>query len=190
MTEDKQTPPIKKLTKVDEFRILILTFAELVDAWRIVPRTVVTAYGYMCWEVVKWYTSLEPKMIPGCDMIFEQLRDNIDKCITDAPSTQHTAFVTAIVGAAAAVFALYANTGRHWESAKFVKWDETHTQQGRPHSDDYAISKNNDIDQYGYDQFRTKNRRKPSSRNNQRDDNIAEADHSPPDDSFWEDTER
>lgn len=114
----------QKNTLVDHIRLWVLTSAELFDAWRVVPRLLVTAYGWLCWEIVSWYMRLTPSIIEGCD---------IDKlaelCLYDAPTTQHAALVTVIVGASAAVFGLYTNTGRSWVKGGFVKWDQTNMQR-------------------------------------------------------------
>jgi len=110
-------------TAIDRIRLKVLTSAELFDAWRVVPRILVAAYGWLCWEIVRWYMDLKPAIIKGCDI--EALGD---LCLYDAPTTQHAALVTVMVGAAAAVFGFYTNTGRSWTTGGFVKWDDTHTQ--------------------------------------------------------------
>ena len=108
---------------IDNIRLIVLTCAELFDAWRVVPRLLVTAYGWLCWQIVLWYTNLVPGVIEGCNIdLYGEL------CLYDAPTTQHAALVTVIVGASAAVFGLYANTGRSWAKGGFVKWSDTNTQ--------------------------------------------------------------
>jgi hypothetical protein len=42
--------------------------------------------------------------------------------VIQAPSTQHAALVTAVVGIAAAVFGLYSNSGRKWNG--FTNWGD------------------------------------------------------------------
>ena len=142
-------------TLIDRIRLKVLTSAELFDAWRVVPRILVAAYGWMCWEIVDWYMDLKPAIIEGCDVSALG-----DLCLYDAPTTQHAALVTVIVGASAAVFGLYTNTGRSWTTGGFVKWDDTHTQtQNRQR---YEIPA-----QQQYNQTRGRSRRQ--GRNSNRD---------------------
>lgn len=100
---------------IDTWRKGHMAVAEWVDAWRIVPRVLVAAYAYMMWGVVKWYMALEPRIIEDCNV--ELLKE---VCVIQAPSTQHAALVTAVVGIAAAVFGLYSNSGRKWNG--FTNW--------------------------------------------------------------------
>jgi hypothetical protein len=65
-------------------------YAELVDAWRIVPRTILLAYGCMVYWVVDWFLAM-----PN-------------------PTTQQAALVTTVTGTVAAVIGLYQHTGRKW----------------------------------------------------------------------------
>ncbi len=44
-------------------------------------------------------------------------------CIVQAPTTQHTALVTAVVSIAAGVFALYTTTGKKW--GDFIPWNKS-----------------------------------------------------------------
>lgn len=84
---------------IDIFRRRHLAMAELLDAWRVVPRLLVTAYSYLVWDTVQWF-----QHIPE-------------------PTTQHTALVSAIVGASAIVFGAYTNSGHNWKEG-FVLWDQ------------------------------------------------------------------
>jgi hypothetical protein len=59
---------------------------------------------------------LEPYLIEGCTA------EDMTKCLAEAPSTQHAALVTAVVGVAAAVFGLYANSGKKWNG--FSHWNK------------------------------------------------------------------
>lgn len=67
-----------------------LTVAEMVDAFRIIPRVVLVLYGLLVYTVVYWFMGLP------------------------IPTTQHTALVTTVVGMAAVVIGLYNNSGRSW----------------------------------------------------------------------------
>ena len=105
----------------DTYRRRHLAVAEFIDAWRIIPRALVAGYAYLLYKVVKWYMDLEPSMIKGC------IPNEVTDCIFHAPSTQHAALVTAVVGIAAAIFAFYTSTGRKWNG--FTKWrNGKHTQ--------------------------------------------------------------
>lgn len=61
--------------------------AECLNRLRIIPRTIVAGYGYMCWIVVQWFMALP------------------------APDTQQAALVTTIVGAAGMIFGFYMQGG-------------------------------------------------------------------------------
>ena len=73
------------LEKQERMRVV-----ELIDAWRVVPRVMVLAYGFVCWQTFAWFTGLPD------------------------PSTAQTTFATGIWGAAAAWFGFYVNSGRKW----------------------------------------------------------------------------
>lgn len=102
---------------IDSIRKYHLSVAEAVDAWRIVPRLLAGTYGYLVYMIVKWYMALEPKLIPGC------VSEIVTDCIQQAPTNQHAALVTAVIGGAAAVFGLYANSGKKWNG--FTYWNKS-----------------------------------------------------------------
>jgi len=60
---------------------------ETLNRWRIIPRILVGWYAVLVWQVTDWFMLL------------------------DNPSTQHTAFVSTVVGLSAAIFGLYVNSG-------------------------------------------------------------------------------
>ncbi len=60
---------------------------ETFDRWRVIPRLLVTLYGFMCWQTFEWFTGLP------------------------APTGAQTTFASAIWGAAAAWFGFYVNSG-------------------------------------------------------------------------------
>ena len=107
---------ISKAKDIDAWRKFHMSFAEWVDAWRIIPRLIVAGYSYMLWHMYTWFTTLKPEMIEGCNV--EILKE---ACISAAPTTQHMGLITAAVGISAAVFALYANSGKKWNG--FVNWN-------------------------------------------------------------------
>lgn len=69
---------------------ILLGYAEVIDAWRIIPRIILLFYGLMVWDVVTWYMALA------------------------TPTTTQMGLVTTIVGTAALVIGLYNNSGRKW----------------------------------------------------------------------------
>lgn len=68
-----------------------LKYAEIIDAYRVVPRVILIGFGYLLWFVVQWYTELSD------------------------PTTQQTAFVSAVIGITAPITAFYFQTGRKWQ---------------------------------------------------------------------------
>jgi len=107
------------MADIDLWRKGQLAVAEFVDAWRIVPRLLVAGYGYVVYTVIMWYKELKPYMLEGCQS------DVVKDCIVQAPTTQHAALVTAVVGMAAVVFGLYANSGKKWNG--FTYWNKKTT---------------------------------------------------------------
>ena len=100
---------------IDTWRKGHLAIAEWVDAWRLVPRALVGGYAYLVYAVTRWYMALEPKMIEGC------VSDVALQCIYQAPTTQHAALITAVVGVGAAIFGLYTTSGKRWNG--FTLWN-------------------------------------------------------------------
>ena len=103
---------------IDKIRQIHLAMAEALDAWRIIPRTLVALYCYMLYKIIEWYMTLQPYVIDKC------VSQNMIDCIAQAPTTQHAALVTAVVGISAAVFGLYASTGKKWNGFTFWKKKE------------------------------------------------------------------
>lgn len=101
---------------VDRFRKTYLAVAEWIDAWRLIPRLIVLLFGYGSYKVVEWYMKLEPHLIEGCI----EAGGRFEQCIAQAPTTQHTALLSALFALAAAVFAFYTNNGRKWNG--FNHW--------------------------------------------------------------------
>ncbi len=101
---------------IDQIRQKYLALAERIDSFRIIPRVLVAAYALLVYLVVSWYMALEPYLLEGYNSTV--IRD----CIIQAPTTQHTALVTAVVGAAAVVIGLYTTTGRKWNG--FTPWNQ------------------------------------------------------------------
>lgn len=91
---------------IDAFQRIQLAIAEWFDAWRIFPRLMVGLYMTLVYQVVTWYMALEDHVIVGC------ASQSVVDCIIQAPSNQHAALVTAIIGFSAAIFGFYASTGK------------------------------------------------------------------------------
>jgi hypothetical protein len=108
-----------------------LDVAELIDAYRVVPRLFLIVYGYMIYNVYRWFTAIETAVQTKCDAALIQVLIDHGKTLEYAealactvvdmvggPTTAQTTFVTTIVGLSTAVFAFYANTGRSWGAKK------------------------------------------------------------------------
>ncbi len=107
---------------IDTWRKGHLAVAEWFDAWRIIPRAVLAGYTFLLWYVIQWYMKLTPYIIEGCDA------DSFGSaCIVLAPTTQHAALVSTVVGIAAAVFGLYASSGKKWNG--FTEWKKKSTEE-------------------------------------------------------------
>ncbi len=106
---------------IDTFRRWHLATAEFLDAWRIIPRTLVAAYAYLLYKVIAWYMALEPHLPKEVlDKVDKMSPEQISALMIPAPTTQHAALVTAVVGIAAAIFGLYSNSGKNWNG--FTCW--------------------------------------------------------------------
>ncbi|MCH8505062.1 MAG: hypothetical protein LAT50_12145 [Ectothiorhodospiraceae bacterium] len=70
-----------------------LGWAEVMDAWRVVPRLLMLLYGYICWMTWQWFTALPD------------------------PGGEQSAFAAVIWGAAAVWWGHYVKTGRDWADA-------------------------------------------------------------------------
>lgn len=67
-----------------------LAAAEAIDALRVVPRAIVSGYGFIVWESLQWFWYLPD------------------------PNTQQAAVLSAVIGAAGAATKFYVETGREW----------------------------------------------------------------------------
>ena len=105
----------------------ILKSAELIDALRIVPRTIIAMYAAGLYWIIDWYIKYELQYVTKCDsatlnvLMREKVPLEEAKAIACTVSqvighpTGYTALVTTMVGAAAIVFGLYTKSGRSWE---------------------------------------------------------------------------
>lgn len=97
-----------------------LTWAEMIDAWRIIPRAILVAYSWMLLKVITWYMELEPYFPEEVKALVANqtvITPEIKALMVEAPTTQHAALVTAVIGISAAIFGLYSNSGRKWNSS-------------------------------------------------------------------------
>lgn len=108
-------------TDIDVVRRRHLAIAEAVDAWRLIPRTLVVLYAVMLYKVLKWYAALEPYFPKEVIPLLEKMTpEQIQAAMVQAPTTQHAVLVTATVGIAAAIFGLYSTSSKKWNG--FTPW--------------------------------------------------------------------
>ena len=107
----------ESMKNIDTWRKGHLAVAEAIDAWRVAPRLLTAGYGWVTYTVIKWYMNLKPEIVEGCNV--ELLKE---VCVIQAPSTQHAALVTAVIGIAAAMFAFYTTSGKKWNG--FTYWNK------------------------------------------------------------------
>src|SRR5690554_4917628 len=105
-----------------------IQFAEVLDAWRIVPRVLVALYGLLVYKIYQWYKSIGTSEKMECDnTILNTLIENgLDPTramemactvvdVVGGPTAEQTVLVTSVMGLATAIFGFYVNTGRRWE---------------------------------------------------------------------------
>lgn len=69
----------------------LLAIAEILDAYRILPRLFMAGYGWLVYDTELWFRSIE------------------------SPTAVHGAAHATVWGAAAIITAWYLNTGRKWQ---------------------------------------------------------------------------
>lgn len=110
---------------VFKFKKWLLSFSEVFDAFRVVPRIVLIAYSILIYQLYMWYTSISTQVQEKCDAILIKMllehgetvefAQTVACTVVDSvggPTTAQTAFVTTIIGLATPLFALYANSGK------------------------------------------------------------------------------
>ena len=115
-------------SKFDTVKRWALGMAEVIDAWRVVPRLFLVCYGILMYKIVIWFYALPTYEKRECDSAVIQilLDSNIDlvkaqefACtvidVVGGPTTAQAAFATTIISLSTAIFAFYANTGRSWD---------------------------------------------------------------------------
>lgn len=141
-----------------QIRQKLLILAESLDALRVVPRTMIVAYGWIVVQLYIWFRSIPTYVQEKCDPAVLLLAINKNMALIDAkalactvvdvvggPTPSQTAFVTTIIGLSTAIFGLYANSGRRWEGwnpnrATNPRFDNEYNQQYNQYGPD---------DQYG-----------------------------------------
>lgn len=118
-----------KMADIDSWRKFHLAIAEWIDAWRLIPRAVVILFGLGAAHVTKWYMDLHPYILEGC----VEAGGKVSECMIQAPTTQHTALLSALFALAAAVFAFYSNAGRKWNG--FSHWNKPEDKERKPEDD-------------------------------------------------------
>ncbi len=112
----------------DRVKAWLLAAAEGFDAWRVVPRLMLIAYGYLVWSLYSWYRAIPVYLQTKCEatvletLLSRNVPINLAKemaCNVTAtmggPSSEQTMFVTTIIGLSTGIFALYTTTGRKWD---------------------------------------------------------------------------
>lgn len=120
MTDQKEE---KDKTPIREWLFIA---AEIVDVWRVIPRVILVAYGALLVNVIQWYRDLTPYFPKEVKHLIEKadtITPDIMALMVQAPTTQHAALVTAVVGISAAIFGLYSNSGRKWDTSTKEKGD-------------------------------------------------------------------
>lgn len=113
------------MSRTKPFRTWSLTIAETFDAWRVVPRLILVAYGWMVWEVTRWYMSIPSANQTQCqaDVLealiasgttLEQARATACSIIqtVGGPTSEQTMFVSIVAGLSSVVIGLYLNSGK------------------------------------------------------------------------------
>lgn len=111
-----------------DFRRISLIIAESVDAWRIIPRTILVLYATLVFNLYLWYKSIPTYVQEQCDptvlRVLMELNMTVEEAkvfacsvvdIVGGPTAAQSAFVTTIIGLSTGIFGLYVATGRKWE---------------------------------------------------------------------------
>lgn len=89
---------------MEEKEDTLMYIAELIDAFRVVPRIILVVYAWLVWYVVNWYMLL------------------------DSPSTEQTFLVSTISGLSTVIIGLYQNSGRNWVEYRRIMNESKHKQ--------------------------------------------------------------
>jgi len=114
---------------LDRCRRYYLATAEVIDAFRIIPRLLLIAYMYLIYKVVLWFFDLAPYVIEGCTAEIAK------ECVAQFPTNAQAALITAVIGIGGAIFGLYSSSGRKWDG-NFIPWNEKKEQGYHENQDD------------------------------------------------------
>ena len=120
------------MDRLSKFRQYSLAIAESIDAWRVIPRGMLVAYGALVVNLYSWYKSIPTFMQQKCDAAVLQLfiTSGMDihqaqtlACtvidVVGGPTPAQSTFVTTIIGLSTGIFGLYTATGKKWEQLDF-----------------------------------------------------------------------
>lgn len=117
----------------ERIRQTILLLAEAFDAWRVIPRLMLLAYGYLVFNLYIWYKNIPTYVQEKCDtnMVTALMAKGLSQVdikqyacsvvdVVGGPTTAQSTFVTTIIGLSTGIFGLYTTTGRKWDG-----WEPT-----------------------------------------------------------------
>jgi hypothetical protein len=120
------------MDRLSKFRKLSLVIAESIDAWRIIPRVMLLAYGALVINLYEWYKSIPTFVQQKCDAAVLQIfitggmalhqAQTLACSVVDVvggPTPAQSTFVTTIIGLSTGIFGLYTATGKKWEYMDF-----------------------------------------------------------------------
>lgn len=135
----------------------ILLLAEAFDAWRVIPRLMILAYGYLVFNLYLWYKNIPTYVQEKCDgSILSDLMAQgksmaeikqyactvVD--VVGGPTAAQSTFVTTIIGLSTGIFGLYTATGRKWDG-----WEPNFVYNDRDSRDSEYAPKDRDDDSRG-----------------------------------------
>ena len=116
------------MSKYKNFRNFSLVMAESFDAWRVMPRLMLLAYGILVMHLYLWYKSIPTYVQEKCDaavlQIFLNNKTPLDEAqriactvqdVVGGPTPAQTTLVTTIIGLSSIIFGFYTASGRCWE---------------------------------------------------------------------------
>jgi uncharacterized membrane protein len=121
------------MDRLAKFRQASLVMAETVDAWRLIPRVMIIAYGALVVNLYSWYKSIPTFIQQKCDaavlkifmdggMVLHQaqaLACTVND-VVGGPTPAQSAFVTTIIGLSTGIFGLYTATGKRWDGTEYA----------------------------------------------------------------------
>lgn len=129
----------------------VLLVAEAFDAWRVIPRLMILAYGYLVFNLYLWYKNIPTYVQEKCDatILSELLARGRSMAeikqyactvvdVVGGPTAAQSTFVTTIIGLSTGIFGLYTATGRKWDGWEpdFTRRSKSKDYYGPPDDDD------------------------------------------------------